>query len=277
MKTAVGAVRRIDRSLRKYLRTRGIVGTFVVVLTHPYFWLRKREARKTDDLIQAREREFDVAFGVETATFAKLADLDIPSKSWVFGNNYAATPPALFEEMLGSLDIRCEDFVFVDFGSGKGRTLLLASRMPFKQVIGVEFSPELHEVAVRNIRSLAREDLACADVRSVLADAAEFDLPSDPLVCYFFNPFSADIMSCVLSNIRRSLEAVPRKTYVVYLHRALRGYMVEGGSGESSFTSVFDGTGFLSPVTVGPQYCVYESVPVSQPAVSGEGAGVGSR
>jgi SAM-dependent methyltransferase len=263
--------------LQRYVATRGILGTFLVVVSHPYFWLRKRQARRIDGLVQAREREFDRRFGVETATFAKLSDLDIPSPNWVFGTNYAATPPALFEEMLGSLDIRYDDFVFVDYGSGKGRTLLLASRLPFKSVIGVEFSPELHEVAVRNIDSYPKENRACADVRSVLADAARFDPPSDPLVCYFFNPFSPDIMRCVLANIERSLERAPREIVVVYLDRGLRGYAVPADKPGASFTSVFDETGFLRPVKVASHYCVYKNAPRSEPAaVEGEEPRVGS-
>ena len=46
-------------------------------------------------------------------------------------------------------DVR--DYTLVDFGSVEGRVLLIASEVPFRRVIGVEFSPDLHSVAAANI------------------------------------------------------------------------------------------------------------------------------
>jgi len=40
---------------------------------------------------------------------------------------------------------------FVDYGSGKGRVLLVASDYAFKKIVGVEFSKVLNDVAVANI------------------------------------------------------------------------------------------------------------------------------
>lgn len=45
---------------------------------------------------------------------------------------YQPTDPALFHEMLDSLKIDFRDFTFIDIGSGKGRTLLMASDYPFR-------------------------------------------------------------------------------------------------------------------------------------------------
>src|SRR5271166_6630819 len=64
---------------------------------------------------------------------------------------YQPTDPALFHEMLESLNIDCREFVFVDIGSGKGRVLLMAADYPFQRVIGVELLPELHRVAQANL------------------------------------------------------------------------------------------------------------------------------
>jgi hypothetical protein len=36
-------------------------------------------------------------------------------------------------------------------------------------------------------------------------DATEFELPKDPLVCYFSNPFDSQLMRQMLSNIEGSL------------------------------------------------------------------------
>jgi SAM-dependent methyltransferase len=126
-------------------------------------------------------------------------------------------------EALDKLNIDPRDFVFVDFGSGKGRVLLIAATLPFKSVVGIEFSVELHETAVRNIARFPRELIRTATVTSRCKDPATYSLPAANLVCYFHNPFGPPI----LSQIVQRLEAHCAKGYrvlVVYLdprHRAL--------------------------------------------------------
>src|SRR5260370_15319574 len=62
----------------------------------------------------------------------------------LFHSPYQPTDPALFQEIMASLPIEFEQFAFVDLGSGKGRTLLMASEYPFKRIVGVELIAELH-------------------------------------------------------------------------------------------------------------------------------------
>ncbi|MGA8860958.1 MAG: hypothetical protein WB506_13210, partial [Candidatus Sulfotelmatobacter sp.] len=79
----------------------------------------------------------------------------------VFHSPYQPTQPDLFREMLESLrqQSHCDfhDFVFVDLGSGKGRTLLMASDYPFRHIAGVELLPALHQVALENLRKYRSE------------------------------------------------------------------------------------------------------------------------
>jgi len=51
-----------------------------------------------------------------------------------------------------SLDIDLTDYLFVDIGAGKGKLLLLASHLSFSEIIGVEYAPSLHAVAMKNIQ-----------------------------------------------------------------------------------------------------------------------------
>ena len=78
---------------------------------------------------------------------------------------------------------------FVDNGSAKRRLLLVASHFPFREVIGVEFSRELPEIAERNIAIYRDPEQRCRNIRSVRIDACEFRLPGTSLVCYFCNSF----------------------------------------------------------------------------------------
>jgi hypothetical protein len=56
---------------------------------------------------------------------------------------------------MAALPWRPEDFTVIDFGSGKGRALIVASECPFRRIIGVEFALELHRDAQQNIRAVS--------------------------------------------------------------------------------------------------------------------------
>ncbi len=160
---------------------------------------------------------FDLYHGVKTMPQVRLEDLDFENPNKSRGGHYAGTEPNYFRQMMATLDIRFEDFQFIDFGSGMGRALLLASERPFKKIIGVEFSPELHAIADSNIRSFTkRKSRACNDLESVCEDAAAFELPVAPLVLYLFNPFSRELFGRVIENIEDSLRRTPREILVIY-------------------------------------------------------------
>ncbi|MEZ6113755.1 MAG: hypothetical protein R3C99_22500 [Pirellulaceae bacterium] len=56
----------------------------------------------------------------------------------------------------------------------------------------------------------------CRDITANRADATEFTFPDEPLVVYFYNPFSAVILRPVLERLCRSLDASPRPTWIIY-------------------------------------------------------------
>ena len=65
----------------------------------------------------------------------------------MFHSAYQPTEPVAFHEMLdavqqapgpGQTTLNFRDFTFIDLGSGKGRTLLMASDYPFRRIVGVE-------------------------------------------------------------------------------------------------------------------------------------------
>ena len=139
--------------IRKSLRERGLVTSFCRSFLLPVHLFREyRAAKSLRPTSQASE--FDSEYGVDTdgrfEGWTYLSDLDIASPNWIDGNDYAAVEPARFRLVLSSFNIAFEDFTFVDFGSGKGRALLLASEFPFTRILGLEFSPELHRSAEGN-------------------------------------------------------------------------------------------------------------------------------
>jgi SAM-dependent methyltransferase len=98
---------------------------------------------------------------------------------------------------------------FLEYGCGLGRVLVLASRYPYAQVIGVESSADLCRRAQRNLEA-ARARQRCGSVAVVHTDATEFQVPDNATVLYFYNPFRGDTMRKVSRRIAESLQRRPR-------------------------------------------------------------------
>ena len=134
----------------------------------------------------------------------------------VFHSPYQPTEPALFHEMLASLNISYEEFTFIDLGSGKGRTLLMASEYPFRKIVGVELLPELDRVAKKNIENYNSETQKCRQIEALCGDAAQFQFPSEPIVLYLFNPLPPASLAQVVASLEHSLKESPRPVFVIY-------------------------------------------------------------
>src|SRR5207249_4650014 len=99
-------------------------------------------------------------------------------------HEYAATDYLSFRRILYALDVRAGKDVFLDLGCGMGRALLLAARLPFQRIIGVEISPRLCDDARRNVERMLPK-LVCRDIQVVASDAACYVIPPAVSVVYF--------------------------------------------------------------------------------------------
>jgi SAM-dependent methyltransferase len=151
-----------------------------------------------------------------------------------FHSPYQPTEPALFHEMLSTLardfDLNFGDFTFLDLGSGKGRTLLMASDYPFRRIVGVELLPALDRIAQENLRGYRNESQKCFALESVCADATAFPFPEVPLVVYLFNAFPESGLRRVAASFDQSLRANPRPAYVLYHNPLIEHVLIEIGS-----------------------------------------------
>jgi SAM-dependent methyltransferase len=162
----------------------------------------------------------------------------------VMARPYFATEPWLFEQIMDALarsiqrlaisqeavaQTRLQDFTFIDLGSGKGRVLLMASEYPFRKIIGVEFMPELHRAAQKNIANYSNARQRCSQIESVCMDVRDFRFPLDPLMVYLFNPFSEATFARVLENLRLSVEQSPRPVYLAYRFTEHEKVLAEAG------------------------------------------------
>jgi len=94
--------------------------------------------------------------------------------------------------------------------------LLMASDYPFKRIIGVEFMPELHRAAQKNIAGYSSDRQQCRQIEAACMDARDFQFPPGPLVVYLFNPFSESTFARVMENLRHSVERSARPVYIAY-------------------------------------------------------------
>ncbi|AGK51752.1 histone methylation DOT1 family protein [Burkholderia thailandensis MSMB121] len=133
---------------------------------------------------------------------------------WQDCHDYYPSSIRAFNRVLRDLHVARDD-VFVDYGSGMGRAIVLAARFPFRELIGVETSDRLHRAAQANV-GRALPDADRRRIRLLHCDARRFRLPDAASVLYFYNPFHGDILRAVFADIERSLRQHPRRLRIVF-------------------------------------------------------------
>src|SRR5262249_27445537 len=99
-----------------------------------------------------REKSFDRRLGISTFGIdTDVAALGATGEHVAQSAGYEPIQLPVFKAIMRAVRLDPRDYLFIDFGSGKGRALVLAARYGFERVIGVEFAPSLHEIAARNI------------------------------------------------------------------------------------------------------------------------------
>jgi tRNA G46 methylase TrmB len=180
------------RSAIQFWRKNGLWATAKIIVRRPLVWFWSYS-----------DSRFDRKWGVDTSGRIQLDWLEISSESKADGHLYEPVGIQCLRTVLDQIDTNRYS-IFVDYGSGKGRALLIASDYSFRQIIGVEFSSELHEIAQSNIKHYSNPKQRCSEIESVCVDAVEFDPPTEPSVLFFFSPFQNQVMQRVLDRIRTS-------------------------------------------------------------------------
>jgi hypothetical protein len=143
-------------------------------------------------------------------------------------HRYEPTPWSSLPKIFKHLRLDFRRFTFIDMGAGKGRVILTASMLPFRSVIGVEFSPELCRIADNNLRTCRFLRRQAGDARIMECDATKFVPPDTPCVFFFLNPFSTRLMKLVINNIYDSYHQNPRDIYLICI----------GGGDPTSFEEI---------------------------------------
>jgi SAM-dependent methyltransferase len=236
--------------IKKSLRERGLVTSLCRSFLLPVHLFREYRAAKSlrpDGQVSEFDREYGVDTDGRFEGWTYLSDLNIPGSNWIDGNDYAAIEPLRFKHVLAGFDIAFEDYTFVDFGSGKGRALLLASEFPFRRILGLEFSPELHGTAEENIGRYTSTTQRCRNIQSLNVDFADYALPAEASVLFFFHPRRTRVLSEVVAGIGRSLLSHPRALYIAYVAPTLEQEQLFASAG--FLEKIFDSAEF--------RFCLY--------------------
>lgn len=163
-------------------------------------------------LFRLSERLLEWRYGITSDGEILASDLGITEKSC---HDYLATGYMRFRQLMKQIEIRESD-VFLDYGSGLGRAVILAATYPFRKVIGVELVTELHTRAAENVRRAVNR-LRCRDIELYNVDARRFRIPPEVTVIYLWNPFDGEVLREVFGNIQRSIVEHPRTVTILHL------------------------------------------------------------
>src|SRR5438105_2249158 len=111
---------------------------------------------------------------------------------------------------------RIGEVTFVDLGCGKGRAVLLASEVGFREAVGVELSPPLAATARANVERWVAAGKSRCPVRIEQGDAVEFVWPQGPCVVFLFNPFTRELMGRLVERMVERFCGHPDELHVLY-------------------------------------------------------------
>jgi hypothetical protein len=155
-------------------------------------------------------------YGTDTSGIVRVAAMEVSSPNYVYATYYKASTSEHVHEALQRLPVAYESFTFIDYGSGKGLALMVASLYPFRRIVGVEFAADLHRIAIANLEKFLPAERKCMNVQSVHADVAQWPVPSEPLICYFYEPFEAPVLCKVIDRLEASYLVATRPILVLY-------------------------------------------------------------
>lgn len=101
--------------------------------------------------------------GIEGACYGDTPN-DYVYSGW--NGDYTCASPR-FPELLKRLNLDWNSFTYLDLGSGKGKSLLMAAELPFARVIGVELSEKLVKAAQKNLSTHRNFNLKCKHIEVV--------------------------------------------------------------------------------------------------------------
>ena len=133
------------------------------------------------------------------------------TKSDCFRYPYEPTTYSVLERLANSGFIRKKDVV-LDYGCGKGRVDFFLAYQTGAHCVGVEYDERIFAVAEENKKTA----VSGAKTEFVLSNAETYPVPEKVNRCFFFNPFSVEILQKALARILESYYESPREMLLFF-------------------------------------------------------------
>ena len=134
---------------------------------------------------------------------------------------YEPTPYSVLIRLAESGLITERD-TLLDYGCGKGRVGLFLSSKTKARSIGIEYDETIFRDATEN----AATAVSGAKSDFILTSAEDYEVPAEVNRCYFFNPFSAEILSKVMSRIIGSYYESPREILLFFYSLSVFSFVI---------------------------------------------------
>ena len=128
---------------------------------------------------------------------------------------YEPTPYRVLERLANSGLIRKRDVV-LDYGCGKGRVGFFLSYRKSWKTIGIEYDARIYDSALENKKTT----ISRIKPDFLLTRAEDYEVPAEVNRCYFFNPFSVEILHKVMARIIESWYDSPREVFLFFYYPA---------------------------------------------------------
>jgi len=126
---------------------------------------------------------------------------------------YEPTPYSVLERLANSGIIRKKDVV-LDYGCGKGRVDFFLAYQTRANTIGIEYDERIYQGAMENQNAA----ISGARTKFALAKAENYVVPPEVNRCYFFNPFSVELLRKVIARILESYYDNPREISLLFYY-----------------------------------------------------------
>lgn len=126
---------------------------------------------------------------------------------------YEPTPYSVLERLANSGFIRKRDVV-LDYGCGKGRVDFFLSYQTKAKAIGIEYDERIYQSALENQKTV----ISKSKTEFVMISAEKYEVPLEVNKCYFFNPFSVEILRKVMARIIESYYEKPRQMLLFFYY-----------------------------------------------------------
>ena len=126
---------------------------------------------------------------------------------------YEPTPYSVLERLANSGFIDKSDVV-LDYGCGKGRVDFFLSYQTKAHTIGIEYDERIYQSALNNQKTAVSK----TRTEFVPASAETYEVPTQVNRCYFFNPFSVELLQKVVARIIESYYENPREMLLFFYY-----------------------------------------------------------